>query len=62
MAGPARTSADYFLARFEAAEPTINTNFEVVYIIDDQQIRLCARDYNRKEFLVLRRVEDKKEK
>jgi hypothetical protein len=30
----------------------------VVYVIDGQQILLCARDYNRQQFLELRRVDN----
>lgn len=53
------TTNDHFLGRFEAIVPSPATDlsFEVVYIIDHQQILLCARDYNRKQFVELRRVE-----
>jgi len=51
---------NHFLGRFQIAETATNTSVEIVYIIDGQQIRLCARDYNRKEFPALRRVEEEK--
>jgi len=53
---------NHFLGRFQVAEPATNTAVEIVYIIDEQQIRLCARDYGRKEFPALRRVEQEAEK
>jgi len=37
-------------------------NIEVVYIIDHQQILLCARDYTSKQFLELRRMNNEAEK
>jgi hypothetical protein len=53
---------NHFLGCFQVAEPAINTAVEIVYIIDGQQIRLCAYDYGRKEFPALRRVEEQVEK
>jgi hypothetical protein len=50
---------DHFLGHFEAVPltPATNLNVEIVYIIDEHRILLCARDDNRGEFLELRRVE-----
>jgi len=39
------------------AAPT-NINIQVVYIVENERILLCARDYERKEFVELRRVEE----
>jgi hypothetical protein len=52
------TTNDHFLGRFEVPSVPTNSSVEVVYIIDQQQILLCARDYNRKQFVELRRVEN----
>jgi hypothetical protein len=52
------TTNDHFLGRFEVPGIPTNSSVEVVYIIDHQQILLCARDYNRKQFVELRRVEN----
>jgi hypothetical protein len=49
---------DHFLGRFEVAGIPTNTSIEVVYIIDHQQILLCARDDDRKTFVELRKVEN----
>jgi HEAT repeats len=49
---------DHFLGRFEVANIPTNSSVEVACIIDHQQILLCARDYNRKQFVELRRVDD----
>jgi hypothetical protein len=61
--GLTQTSAkDHFLGHFEVMGiPTplpTNLNIEVVYIIDGQEILLCARDYNRQQFLELHRVDN----
>jgi hypothetical protein len=60
--GLTQTSAkDHFLGHFEVVglpSPSTNLNIEVVYIIDNQQVLLCARDYTRKQFLELRRVQN----
>lgn len=57
--GVTRTSTnDHFLGRFEVANIPTNSSVEVAYIIDHQQILLCARDYNRKQFVELRRVDN----
>jgi len=44
--------------RFEVANIPTNSSVEVACIIDHQQILLCARDYNRKQFVELRRVDN----
>lgn len=55
------TAKDHFLGHFEAVPwlaPRTNINIEVVYIVDDERILLCARDNERKQFVELRRVEN----
>jgi hypothetical protein len=49
---------DHFLGRIEVVGIPIDSGVEVVYIIDHQQILLCARNYERKIFVELRKVED----
>src|SRR5205085_6038362 len=49
---------DHFLGRFEVMGIPTDSGVEVVYIIDHRQIFLCARDYNGKRFVELRKVED----
>jgi len=38
--------------------PPTNVNAQVVCVIADQQITLCARDHTRKLFLEVRRLEN----
>lgn len=52
------STKDHFLGRFEVAGIPTNISVEVVYIIDHQQILLCARDYDRKTFVELRKVDN----
>lgn len=52
------TTNDHFLGGFEVVGIPTNSGVEVVYIIDRQQILLCARDHERKQFVELRRVEN----
>ena len=56
-----KKSEDHFLGLFEAVPwttPPTNIDIQVVYIVDNDRILLCARDYGRKQFVELRRVED----
>jgi hypothetical protein len=57
--GPTSTTNDHFLGRFEVVGTPTNSSAEVefVFIVDHRQILLCARDYSRKQFVELRRVE-----
>lgn len=60
-----KSSEDHFLGRFVAVprtSPPTNINIQVVYIVDEERILLCARDCERKEFVAFRRVEDEKAK
>jgi hypothetical protein len=53
---------DHFLGQFEVVglpPPPAGVNAQVLCVIANQQICLCARDYNRKVFLEVRRAEDK---
>ena len=55
------TAKDHFLGRFEVMglpPPPTSINAQVVCVIANQQIMLCARDYNREMFLEIRRVEN----
>ena len=54
-----KRAADHFLGHFEVVSPppATNRNVEMIYIVDERRILLCARDYDRGEFLELRRVE-----
>ena len=55
------TAEDHFLGQFEVMgipSPPTNVNAQVVCVIADQQITLCARDHTRKLFLEVRRLEN----
>lgn len=52
------STKDHFLGRFEVAGIPTNTSVEVAYIIDHGRVLLCARAYERKQFVELRRVEN----
>jgi hypothetical protein len=58
--GPTSTTNDHFLGCFEVVGIPTNSSVEVefVFIVDHRQILLCARDYRRKQFVELRRVEN----
>jgi len=55
------TATDHFLGQFEVVgipSPPTNVDVQVVCVIADQQIVLCARDHTRKLFLEVRRLKD----
>jgi hypothetical protein len=56
--GLTSTTNDHFLGSFEAIPTNSATEIEIVFIVDQQRILLCARDYGRKQFVELRRVEN----
>lgn len=56
--GLTSTTNDHFLGSFEATPTNSVTEVEIVFIVDQRQILLCARDYGRKQFVELRRMEN----
>lgn len=56
--GQTSTTNDHFLGCFEVTGIPTNSSaeIEIVFIVDQRQILLCARDYNRKQFVELRRA------